>query len=214
MATVSLLCLSPQLHHPLLLRSPNPNPNFLLPYQSPNGRSLIPLKSTPRTIISSSFSSSPVPASDRLLSALAYSLPLLNSLHYGRFLLARSPPAAAAAAPLLPLAAAYRAVPYAPFVAFFALYLGVARNPSLARFVRFNAMQAVVLDVLLALPALAHRVLGGAAPARGLGFRALVLGYDIIFVAAAASFLYSVLSCVLGRTPYLPLVASAADRQL
>ncbi|XP_020111262.1 protein TIC 20-II, chloroplastic-like [Ananas comosus] len=189
MATVSLLCLSPQLHHPLLLRSPNPNPNFLLPYQSPNGRSLIPLKSTPRTIISSSFSSSPVPASDRLLSALAYSLPLLNSLHYGRFLLARS-------------------------VAFFALYLGVARNPSLARFVRFNAMQAVVLDVLLALPALAHRVLGGAAPARGLGFRALVLGYDIIFVAAAASFLYSVLSCVLGRTPYLPLVASAADRQL
>ncbi|OAY65729.1 Protein TIC 20-II, chloroplastic, partial [Ananas comosus] len=125
-----------------------------------------------------------------------------------------APPRRRRRRPLLPLAAAYRAVPYAPFVAFFALYLGVARNPSLARFVRFNAMQAVVLDVLLALPALAHRVLGGAAPARGLGFRALVLGYDIIFVAAAASFLYSVLSCVLGRTPYLPLVASAADRQL
>ncbi|KAL0923576.1 hypothetical protein M5K25_007637 [Dendrobium thyrsiflorum] len=164
-----------------------------------------------RTIISMSYRAT-VPASDRLLAALSYSLPFLNSLHYGRFLFARFPAVGAALEPLLPLIGAYRSLPYASFVAFFALYLGVVRNPVFGRYVRFNAMQAVVLDVLLALPALLQRIFG--VPARGLGFRLLEVGYNVIFMIAAGCFLYGLVSCVLGKTPYLPLVASAADRQL
>ncbi|WOL14325.1 protein TIC 20-II, chloroplastic [Canna indica] len=155
---------------------------------------------------------SPVPASDRLISALAYTLPFIDSLHYVSFLFARVPAAAATIAPILPLAAAYRSVPYAAFVAFFALYLGVVRNPSLSRYVRFNSMQAVVLDVLLALPALFQRVFG--TPSRGVGFRVMEMGYHAIFAFSFACFVYSMFSCVLGRTPNLPIVAAAADRQL
>ncbi|XP_078435219.1 chloroplast import component Tic20-II [Wolffia australiana] len=154
----------------------------------------------------------PTPATERLFSSLAYALPFFNSLHYGRFLFARFPPMALAIEPLLPLLAAYRAVPYASFVAFFALYLGVVRNPSFSRYVRFNAMQAVVLDVFLALPTLFQRILG--TPSGGIGFQILEWGYNGIFVFAVASFLYGVAACVLGKTPYLPIVASAADRQL
>ncbi|PKA66707.1 Protein TIC 20-II, chloroplastic [Apostasia shenzhenica] len=153
-----------------------------------------------------------VPASERLIAALSYSLPFLNSLQYGRFLFARFPVIGLAFEPLLPLIGAYRSLPYASFVAFFALYLGVVRNPAFGRYVRFNAMQAVVLDVLLAVPALLQSIFG--VPARGLGFRLLEVGYDAIFVVAAGCFLYGLVSCVLGKTPYLPLVASAADRQL
>lgn len=154
----------------------------------------------------------PVPASERLFSSLAYALPFFNSLHYGRFLFARFPSLGFAIEPLLPLLAAYRAVPYASFVAFFALYLGVVRNPIFGRYVRFNAMQAVVLDVFLALPTLVQRILG--TPAGGIGFRVLEWGYNGIFAFAVASFLYGVVACVLGKTPYLPIVAAAADRQL
>ncbi|XP_020595754.1 protein TIC 20-II, chloroplastic [Phalaenopsis equestris] len=153
-----------------------------------------------------------VPASERLLAGLSYSLPFLNSLHYGRFLFARFPSLGIALEPLLPLIGAYRSLPYASFVAFFALYLGVVRNPAFGRYVRFNAMQAVVLDVLLALPALLQRIFG--VPARGVGFRLLEVCYNVIFVVTAGCFLYGLVSCVLGKTPYLPLVASAADRQL
>ncbi|KAK8938012.1 hypothetical protein KSP40_PGU017477 [Platanthera guangdongensis] len=168
-------------------------------------------RSPRRTAISMSYHAV-VPTSERIVAALSYSLPFLNSLHYGRFLFARFPPLGLAIEPLLPLMSAYRSLPYASFVAFFALYLGVVRNPSFGRFVRFNAMQAVVLDVLLALPALLQRIFG--MPARGLGFRLLEVGYDVIFVFTAGCFLYGLVSCVLGKTPYLPLVASAADRQL
>ncbi|KAF3786873.1 hypothetical protein EJ110_NYTH24243 [Nymphaea thermarum] len=73
---------------------------------------------------------------------------------------------------LLPVVSAYRSVPFASFVAFFALYLLVVRNPNFSRFIRFNAMQAVVLDFLLdvlVLPLLVQRVFtpgrGGGEPA-------------------------------------------------
>ncbi|XP_042431009.1 protein TIC 20-II, chloroplastic-like [Zingiber officinale] len=157
-------------------------------------------------------SRSTVPATDRLVSALAYTLPFVDSLHYGRFLFARVPASAAAVAPILPLAAAYHSVPFASFVAFFALYLGVVRNPAFSHYVRYNAMQAVVLDVFLALPSLLQRVFG--TPSRGIGFRVLEIGYHAVFVFSIACFVYSVINCILGKTHYLPIVASAAERQL
>jgi hypothetical protein len=40
-------------------------------------------------------------------------------------------------------------VPFAGMVAFFAVYLGIINNQSLSRFVRFSAMQAVLLDIIL-----------------------------------------------------------------
>ncbi|KAK1319618.1 hypothetical protein QJS10_CPB04g01897 [Acorus calamus] len=168
------------------------------------------VKTKTPTLTIKSFSTSTVPATDRLISSAAYTLPLLNSLHYGRFLLSRSPIAASAFAPLLPIVSAYRSVPLASFVAFFALYLGVVRNPSFSRYVRFNSMQALVVDVMLSLPTLLIRVFE--VPTRGVGLKVLSMGFDLVFVASAVCFLYSLVSCVLGRTPHIPVVAAAADR--
>lgn len=154
----------------------------------------------------------PTPAIDRLVSALSYTLPFFNSIHYGRFLFARIPALAAALSPVFPLFSLYRSFPYASFVAFFALYLGVVRNPAFSRYVRFNSMQAVVLDVFLALPTLVQRIFG--VPSKGIGFKILEFGYNAVFLFAFGCFIYGLVASVLGKTPYLPIVASAADRQL
>lgn len=155
---------------------------------------------------------SPTPATDRLISAAAYTLPFFNSLQYGRFLFLKYPSLSYLFDPVLPLLSLYKSVPYASFVAFFALYLGVVRNPSFSHYVRFNAMQAVTLDVLLVLPLLLQRILS---PGRaGLAYRVMVWGHNAVFVFSAACFLYSLASSILGRTPYLPFVAGAAGRQL
>ncbi|XP_062144203.1 protein TIC 20-II, chloroplastic [Alnus glutinosa] len=154
----------------------------------------------------------PTPATDRLISAVSYTLPFFNSLQYGRFLFLQYPPLGSLFDPLLPLLSLYRSIPYSSFVAFFALYLGVVRNPSFSRYVRFNSMQAVTLDVLLVLPLLLQRVLS---PGRsGVGFRVMVWGHNVLFVFSVLCFVYSFVSCVLGRTPYLPFVADAAGRQI
>ncbi|OMP05968.1 hypothetical protein COLO4_08424 [Corchorus olitorius] len=154
----------------------------------------------------------PTPATERLISAAAYTLPFFNSLQYGRYLFIQYPQLGTLFDPLLPLLSLYKSVPYASFVAFFALYLGVVRNPSFSHYVRFNSMQAVTLDVLLVVPLLLTRILN---PGRaGLGHRLMVWGHTGVFVFSCLCFVYGVVSSILGRTPYLPFVADAAGRQI
>lgn len=170
----------------------------------------LPSKPAKSAVIRMSYN--PTPATDRLISAVAYTLPFFNSLQYGRFLFAQYPVLGLAIEPLLPILGLYRSIPHASFVAFFALYLGVVRNPSFSHYVRFNSMQAVTLDVLLVVPLLVQRILS---PSRsGLGFKIMVWGHNGLFVFSVLCFLYSLVSCLLGRTPHLPVVADAAGRQI
>lgn len=52
-------------------------------------------------------------------------------------------------APLSPFARLYFSVPFFPLIVFFAVYLGIVNNQSLDRSVRYNAMQAILLDIVL-----------------------------------------------------------------
>ncbi|CAN0859764.1 Protein TIC 20-II, chloroplastic [Linum grandiflorum] len=153
------------------------------------------------------------PATDRLISALAYTLPFFNSLQYGRFLFAQFPSISALVLePILPLLSVYRSLPYASFVAFFGIYLGIVRNNYFSDYARFNAMQALTLDVLLVLPLLLGRIFS---PGRsGLGLKLMVWGHNGVFFFTCLCFAYGLVSSVLGKTPYLPFVADAARRQM
>ncbi|KAL9233515.1 hypothetical protein vseg_008502 [Gypsophila vaccaria] len=194
-----------RLHHPLrqhLLRKFQPQP---LP---PKPTNLSVSRSSKKRICNTLGR----PATERIISAVSYALPLINSLQYGRYLLTQYPTLALLFNPILPLFSLLKSAPYASFIAFFALYLGVVRNPGFDHFVRFNAMQALVLDVLLVLPLLLQRVFSPG-PA-GLGFKLMVWGHNAVFVFAVFCFVYSFVSSLLGKTPYLPFVADAAGRQL
>lgn len=91
----------------------------------------------------------PPPPHTHTHTQLPYLLPLLDARPYGRFLFLQYPPFARALAPLGPVNALYHAFPFSSFLAFLAVYQGVARNQSVGRFARFNAAQAVMLDILL-----------------------------------------------------------------
>eukprot|EP00850_Spirogloea_muscicola_P009439 SM000053S17396 [mRNA] locus=s53:88816:90066:- [translate_table: standard] len=152
-----------------------------------------------------------VAAWQRILAALGYLLPFLDGVRYGRFLFQQYPVTKVALQPFLPLLQAYSTIPYANLLAFFGLYLAVVQNQSFSRYVRFNTMQAVVLDVLLILPSLVERQF---TPRGGMGLEVLILLYNTIFIFIFACFSFGVASCLLGKTPRLPLVADAADAQV
>nr|QKY65057.1 chloroplast protein import component Tic20-II [Passiflora contracta] len=204
-----------------LLRLPTiPTPKSIAkPYHFSSSTSpLTPfLKSPPRIRISQKptlirMSYNPTPATDRLISAASYILPFFNSLQYGRFLFTKYPSLALLLDPLIPLLNLYRSIPYASFIAFFALYLGVVKNPIFSQYVRFNAMQAVTLDVLLVLPMFFAQIFQ---PGRsGLGFKIFAWGHNLVFLFSCLCFVYASVSSILGKTPYLPFVGDAAGRQL
>ena len=67
----------------------------------------------------------------------------------GKFLFMQYPAIASALSPLNAVARLYFGIPFAGLIVFFALYMGVVNNQNLGRGVRFNALQAILLDIIL-----------------------------------------------------------------
>lgn len=149
---------------------------------------------------------------ERVLAAIPYLLPFLDSFSYGRFLFYQYPIITRAIAPLAPLISFYATVPFAPLLAFFGVYLGIVNNMQWPRFVRFNAMQAMLLDILLILPRLAEQVLS--TPTGGWALQAYITASNTIWIFVAAAVLYGIGASLTGQAARIPLVADAAEQQV
>ncbi|CAN8301802.1 unnamed protein product [Cochlearia groenlandica] len=152
-----------------------------------------------------------VDASDRIISAVCYFYPFFDGIQYGKFIINQYQPFQIIIQPLFPAIKAFKSFPFNGFLIFLTLYFVVVRNPNFSRYVRFNTMQAVVLDVLLIFPDLVERSFN---PSQGFGLD-LVMSLDsTVFLFLLVSLIYGFSSCLFGQIPRLPLVADAADRQV
>ncbi|KAG0467599.1 hypothetical protein HPP92_019179 [Vanilla planifolia] len=149
---------------------------------------------------------------DRLISAACYLYPFLDGVHFGRFLLLQFPPFQLFLLPFSPAIRLFRASPLIPLLLFLTLYFAVVRNPSsFSRYVRFNTMQAIVLDVLLIFPDLIEHSF---APQDGIGLNIVMSIDSTVFLFLLISLVYGSTTCLMGQVPRLPIVAEAADRQM
>lgn len=96
-----------------------------------------------------------IEGSDRIKSCVPYLLPILDGDHFGTFIYSRVPPLGMLDDLLLqPLVHFYDAIPFGSVLFFLALTLGTRGNTDMSRSVRFNAQQAVLIDVALVFPEL------------------------------------------------------------
>lgn len=148
---------------------------------------------------------------DRLISAITYFYPFFDGVQYGRFAVAQFPPLQTLIQPLVPAIRVFRSTPINGILVFFTLYFFVVRNRNFSKYVRFNTMQAIVLDVLLIIPDLLDRSFD---PGEGIG-SGLMMSFDsTVFLFLLVCLIYGSSSCFIGKVPRLPLVAEAADRQV
>ncbi|XP_039116265.1 protein TIC 20-v, chloroplastic [Dioscorea cayenensis subsp. rotundata] len=151
-------------------------------------------------------------ASDRVISAACYLYPFLDGVQYGKYVLTQFPSFQLVLQPLLPAIRLFRASPFTGFLLFLTLYFAVVRNPSaFSRYVRFNTMQAIVLDVLLIFPDLLERTFN---PRGGVALDFVMSLDSTVFFFLLVSLVYGSTSCLLGQLPRLPIVADAAERQI
>ena len=146
---------------------------------------------------------------DRIFASLPYLLPLIDGLMFGKFLFQQFPVLQLLLIPLAPLMQIYR-LPFASLIIFFALYLGVVRNENISHFIRFNAMQAILLDIVLMLCGL---VLPIFSKAFQVAFIAETL-YNMVFLGAFAAFVYAVVQSALGRYAEIPPLSDAVYMQV
>eukprot|EP01025_Chloroclados_australasicus_P017451 TRINITY_DN18910_c0_g1_i2.p2 TRINITY_DN18910_c0_g1~~TRINITY_DN18910_c0_g1_i2.p2 ORF type:complete len:230 (-),score=9.40 TRINITY_DN18910_c0_g1_i2:355-1014(-) len=149
---------------------------------------------------------------ERVIAALPYLLPLLDGIRYGRFLFMQYPVFAKLLAPLTPLIEFYYGFPLGSLIIFFGLYLGIVNNMNFDRFVRLNAMQAILLDIILIIPQLFESVLK-IRPTDNLGLSAYMLAYNTIWLFVFVCVSYGIGACLVGFTARIPLVRDAAEQQ-
>jgi uncharacterized membrane protein len=146
---------------------------------------------------------------DRIFASLPYLLPLIDAFAFGnKYLFAQFPVLQLFYLPLVPLMQIYN-LQFASLIIFFALYLGVVRNENISHFIRFNAMQAILLDIVLMLCRLVLPIFDGPQVA----FIAETL-YNMVFLGAFAAFVYAVVQSLLGRYAEIPPLSDAVYMQV
>ncbi len=146
---------------------------------------------------------------DRFFAALVYLFPLYDALSLGSFLFNNIP----ALLPvqdflsllLTPIAVIYGLIPggWGNLVLFFVLFLAVVRNEKIKHFIRFNTMQAILIDIALTLIQIILQVLGG-----------LGLIGSVAFIVATAACLFSMFQSALGRYAEIPGISQTVYDQL
>ncbi|XP_057485612.1 protein TIC 20-v, chloroplastic-like isoform X1 [Actinidia eriantha] len=184
----------------LYLRNPS-----LLSLTTPSLKTLKPRPTTATQ--SKGDDSADVP--DRLISAVCYFYPFFDGIQYGKYVITQFAPIQALIQPLVPAIRAFKSFPFNGFLVFLTLYFVVVRNPNFSRYVRFNTMQAIVLDVLLIFPDLLERSFN---PRDGLGLDLMRSVDSTVFLYLLVCLIYGSSSCLFGQLPRLPIVAEAADR--
>ncbi|MBD2621957.1 hypothetical protein H6G48_09840 [Microcystis flos-aquae FACHB-1344] len=149
---------------------------------------------------------------DRIFAALVYLLPLYSAFAFGIFIFQQIPfLGAALAIALYPLAFLYSSLgSFGSLIIFFVLFFAVVRNPRISHFIRFNTMQAILIDILVYLLGL---VLGFVA--RGLGANLVVETlFNVVFLGAFAACVYSIIQSVIGKYAEIPTISEAAYSQV
>jgi len=150
------------------------------------------------------------PIWQRLLGALAYLLPLSDGVRFGDALFVLFPPLQVLALPALPLLLLERAIPFGGLVLFLALFLLVVRNSRVPYAIRFNVLQAILIDIVLVLLTLAFDTV--LAPL-GAGFAIRTLS-NTIFLGTLLLVLFAVVQSLRGKEADIPTVSEAVRMQL
>ncbi|GAX40311.1 hypothetical protein NIES4075_12750 [Tolypothrix sp. NIES-4075] len=148
--------------------------------------------------------------SDRVFACLPYLLPVIEVFQFGTFLRAQFPPLQLLFLPFRPLLNIYNGVPYAGLIIFFALFFFVIRNEKISHFVRFNTMQAILLDIVIFLFGILIPIFE-VVPGGSFAIQTLS---TTIFLGIMAGVVYSIAQSLLGRYAEIPAISDAVYMQL
>ncbi|WP_055077686.1 Tic20 family protein [Pseudanabaena sp. 'Roaring Creek'] len=155
---------------------------------------------------------------DRLYASLTYLLPIAAVVIFGAFLFIQFPPLLIVFLPVIKLnqILSISIIDFISirFVTWFCVFIFVVRSYKVNHFTRFNAMQALLLDIVVALVGaiaeLLSVILGKVA------FFPFVLQIiaSVTFLGITAAFAYSVFQCIRGKYAEMPVISDVAYYQV
>lgn len=148
--------------------------------------------------------------SDRVFACLPYLLPVVVVSHFGQSFLSQFPALGILFLPLSPLVNVYSGVPYAGLIIFLCLWLLVVRSEKISHFIRFNTMQALLLDIVIFLFSILIDVIWQVTHTV---FVAETLS-TTIFLGILLAVGYSTVYSLMGRYAEIPAISEAVYSQV
>ena len=138
----------------------------------------------------------------RATSVIFYTLPLKASLPFAYYFFSKISFLKVLFWLTYPVAIIERALPFGELLLFLLLFAGVARNPNVPYFIRYNACQALLLDIALIIISYLLRIL----PLVELG--------SIVFILTLSIFIFSIFQCINGVEPEIPFISKSVRMQI
>ena len=131
-----------------------------------------------------------------------YTLPLKASIPFGYYLFYKYSFLKILFLLTFPILLVEKSIPFGGFLLFLIIFVGLVRNTKIPYFLRFNACQALLLNIALIIIAYFLRI-----------FPIVELS-SIIFGLIFCVFIYSVFQCICGIEPEIPLISKSARMQI
>jgi uncharacterized membrane protein len=156
------------------------------------------------------------PVPDRLFSSLPYLLPLIEAVAVAitlpglnNSIFVQIPIFQFLLVPLGPVMSLYLGIPFLPLILFMVLFFFVVRNDRVSHFIRFNTMQAILLDIVIVVARLVSDVIF-----KPLGPFVLQTLANTIFLGILIAVIYSVFQSLMGRYAEIPTLSEAVHLQV
>ena len=146
----------------------------------------------------------------KILGILLYMIPWSDSLRFGNHLFIKYPFTQIIQIPAFPIILIERSIPFGNLLIFLAIFIGIVRNNKVSYFLRFNALQSLLINIGVIIISYVFEILFSSFYA-SLIIRTLS---STLLISIFSMIIYCVWSCTQGNEPDLPWISQATKMQL
>jgi len=137
-------------------------------------------------------------------------LPWSDAIPFGRYLFRDFPFLQWLSLPALPIILIEKSIPFGSLLLFFFLFLAIAQNPKIPYFLRFNTLQALLIDIAVILISYGFQII---IQPFGTGLIVSTLSSTVL-IGILAIVVFASGECLQGKEPDLPAISEAVRMQL
>ncbi len=146
----------------------------------------------------------------KILAILLYMIPWADCLTFGNHLYLKYPYTQIIQIPAIPIILIERSIPFGNLLLFLAIFIGLIRNNKVSYFLRFNALQSLLMNIGIIIINFIFQIFFSS-------FESLLIirtFSSTLLISLFSIIVYCVWSCTQGNEPNLPGITQAAKMQL
>ena len=146
----------------------------------------------------------------KILGVLLYMIPWADCLTFGNHLYVKYPFTQIIQIPAIPIILIERSIPFGNLLLFLAIFIGLVRNTKISYFLRFNALQSLLINIGIIIVNFIFEIIFSPF------LNSLIIRTfsSTLLFSLFAVIVYCVWSCTQGNEPDLPIISDATKMQL